>query len=368
MPADDVNDDDRRTRLAHWFAAQLPAADDVWLEGLDRVPMGHSAETLALTLAWREAGAERRRDVVVRARPPAPGLLEPYDLHRQFDVLRALEPTPVRAPRALWYEGTGDVLGREFYVMERLGGTVYERAVPDDLAAAPERLARMSRSLVEQLGAIHSVDLHASGLDRIDALANGADYLTRELDHWRAEVDRVRRGPLPALDRLHTELRQHQPDQCPTVTLVHGDAKPGNFAFEHDEVSAVFDWEMVSVGDPLSDIGWAEFNWTTPNAFTNLPGSLTRDEFVVAYEELTGIEVAHREWYRAFQGYKMVAIMLVAAMLFDSGGSDDLRFAGMGLAVHPYTRLALAELGVDDDLESGPVTARDDRVCEVRGD
>jgi aminoglycoside phosphotransferase (APT) family kinase protein len=266
-----VSDDDRRTRLAAWFAAQLPAADDVWLEGLDRVPMGHSAETLALTLAWRETGVEHRRDVVVRVRPPAPGLLEPYDLRRQFDVLRALESTPVRAPRALWYEGTGDVLGREFYAMERLDGTVYERAVPDDLAAAPERLARMSRSLVEQLAAIHSIDLHASALDRLDALGTGADYLTHELDHWRAEVDRVRRGPLPALDRLHAELRERQPDQCPTVTLVHGDAKPGNFAFEHDEVSAVFDWEMVSVGDPLSDIGWAEFNWTTPTRSPTCP-------------------------------------------------------------------------------------------------
>ena len=61
-------------------------------------------------------------------------LLEPYDLRRQFDILRALGPTPVRAPRALWFEPSGDVLGREFYVMERLGGTVYERSVPEDLA------------------------------------------------------------------------------------------------------------------------------------------------------------------------------------------------------------------------------------------
>ncbi len=65
-----------------------------------------------------------------------------------------------------------------------------------------------------------------------------------------------------------------RPEQCPTVTLVHGDPKPGNFAFADDEVSAVFDWEMTSVGDPLADIGWAECNWTTPGSFTSRPGAL----------------------------------------------------------------------------------------------
>jgi aminoglycoside phosphotransferase (APT) family kinase protein len=344
--------------LAAWFAAQLPDARDVRLDGLDRVPMGHSAETLTLTLQWSDEDGEQGRDVVVRVRPPAPGLLEPYDLRKQYDVLHALEPTPVRAPHALWYEGSGEVLGREFYVMERVGGTVYERAVPDDLARAPDRLGRMSRGLVEQLAAIHTVDLAETGLGDLAALGDGHDFVTRELDHWSAEVVRVQRGPLPALERLVAELRAGQPPASDAVTLVHGDAKPGNFAFVDDDVSAVFDWEMVAIGDPLTDVGWAELNWTTPNAFTNLPGSLTREEFIRRYEDLTGIEVVHRPWYRAFQTYKMVVIMLVAAMLFDAGDSDDLRFAQMGTAVHHYTRAALAELGVHDELESGPVTAR----------
>jgi aminoglycoside phosphotransferase (APT) family kinase protein len=357
MKPDDVG------RLRDWFAAQLPEADDVRVEGLDRVAVGHSAETTLLTLVWREAAGEQRRDVVLRLRPPPPGLLEPYDLHRQFAILQALEPTPVRAPRVLWFEGTGDVLGREFYVMERVGGTVYERGVPAALEAAPERLARMSRSLVDSIAAMHRVELKAAGLE---FLGDGRGFLDRELDRWGGEMRRVQRGPLPALERLLSELLARQPAQCPTVTLVHGDPKPGNFAFEDDEVSAVFDWELASVGDPLADIGWAECNWTTPGSFTSRPGALTVDEFVARYEHLTGIAVVHRDWYRAFQGFKMVVIMLVAAMLFDRGATDDLRFADMGLAVPPYTAKALAELGIDDDVAPGPVTARDERVRAVR--
>ena len=77
----------------------------------------------------------------------------------------------------------------------------------------------------------------------------------REIDHWTSEIRRVQRGPLPALERLAEAVREQQPEQCPSVTLVHGDAKPGNFAFEGSEVSAVFDWEMATIGDPLADIG-----------------------------------------------------------------------------------------------------------------
>jgi aminoglycoside phosphotransferase (APT) family kinase protein len=182
---------------------------------------------------------------------------------------------------------------------------------------------------------------------------------------WWFSPRRVQRGPLPALERLLAELQRRRPHQSPTVTLVHGDPKPGNFAFDNDRVSGVCDWEMASVGDPLADIGWAEVNWSTPNAFTSQPGSLSRDDFAALYQELTGIPVRQREWYRAFQSYKMSVIMLVASMLFDRGHTDDVRFAQMGFAVHPCTVQALADLGIDADLDPGPVVPRAERLREV---
>jgi aminoglycoside phosphotransferase (APT) family kinase protein len=357
-----MNVDEMSALLRDWFVTQLGDADDVRVEGFDRVEFGHSAETILLTLAWSAGGDQHRRDVVLRVRPPEPGLLEPYDLEQQFKVLRALEPTSVRSPKVLWYEGTGGVLGRPFYVMERLAGTVYEQTVPDELISAPDRLRRMSQSLVEKLAAIHLVDVEAAGLG---FLGDGSGFLPRELDWWTSEMRRVQRGPLPGLERLRHELQATIPEQCPTVTLVHGDAKPGNFAFDDDEVSAVFDWEMTSVGDPLTDLGWAEFNWTMPGSFTSHPGSLTPDEMVELYQQLTGITVQHRDWYVALELYKMLVIMLVAAMLFDTGASDDLRFAQMGQAIPPYTVAALTRIGVAERLEPGPVTARGQRVHEV---
>jgi aminoglycoside phosphotransferase (APT) family kinase protein len=354
---------DVEQRLASWVAENAPDARAVRVEGLDRVQIGHSAETLLLTLSWTDGAGDHREDVCIRVRPPAPGLLEPYDLKRQFDILRGLEATSVRAPRVYWFEPSSHVLGHEFYVMERLPGLVYERHVPEELATDPERIRQMCEGIVDQIAAIHTVDLQATGLEKI---ADGRGYLEREIEHWSGEIKRVQRGPLPALERLVEVVRQQQPEQTPTLTLVHGDPKSGNFAFVGSTVSAVFDWEMATIGDPLADIGWAEMLWTMPSTFTSMAGALSADEFVARWEELTGIATCNRAWYRAFQALKMAVILLVGGHLFDTGYSDDIRFLEMTYGIRPVTQAALLELGIDELLESGPVLPREERRRQVK--
>lgn len=350
---------DLEQRLSSWFSTQLPGHPAVTVEGLDRVAVGHSAETLLVTLVVDG----HPRHVVIRMRPEPPGLLEPYDLGLQFTILRALEATDVRAPTALWREPTGEVLGREFYVMERLPGQVYERGVPEEIAIDSERVRRMCEGIVEQIAAVHRVDLAATVLDTLES---GVGYLHREIDHWAGEIERVQRGPLPALECLVTTLREQQPEQSPIVTLVHGDPKPGNFAFVGDQLTAVFDWEMAALGDPLADIGWAETLWAVPGSVTACPGALSADEFVAAWEDLTGLTAHQRPWYRAFQAMKMAVILLIGGDLVDAGHSDDLRLMEMAYGIRPTTQGALAELGVDPTMEDGPVLPRKERRDAVR--
>jgi aminoglycoside phosphotransferase (APT) family kinase protein len=343
-------------QLRAWLPTQLPNAKDVRIEGLDRIEFGHSAEMMALTIV----AAEDRQDVVVRLRPHPPALLEPYDLKRQFDILRALEHTPVRAPRALWLEDSGEVLGRPFFVMERVGGTVYEMETPD---AAPRHIRCMCESMAEQLAAIHTVDLHATGLH---ALGDGSNQLDRVIDHWADEMHRVQRGTLPALERLLQGLKETKPQPCPNIALVHGDAKPGNFAFVGDEVSAVFDWEMTDVGDPLTDIGWMELLWMQPVGITSHEAAPSVDEFIDRYEALSGIKTQNRRWYRAMNAYKMAVICLIGAMLFYEGASDDMKLVVAAGGTHLLTQVGLAELGIEQQLESGQVAIREERIAEVQ--
>jgi aminoglycoside phosphotransferase (APT) family kinase protein len=340
-------------RLTAWLRTQL--SDDVRIEGLDQVHFGHSAEMMVLTVVT----PANRREVVLRLRPKPPALLEPYDLARQFTILRALQDTAVRVPRVLWLEDTGDVLGRPFFVMERVGGDVYEMETP---TAADNIVVRMCQCLAEQLAAIHSVDLEQTGLQALD---DGGAHLGRELDHWADEMNRVKRDSLPALERLLQDLRATKPSSSPRVTLVHGDAKPGNFAFADGEVSAVFDWEMTTLGDPLTDIGWLELLWMQSVGIPSHPAALTIDELLAHYEPRSGIKVENRSWYRAFNAYKMAVICLIGGMLVDAGHSDDQKLVLAAYGTSLLTKVGLSELGIDEPLDDGPVLPREERIQEV---
>ncbi|MDT5139781.1 MAG: hypothetical protein QOD58_4043 [Mycobacterium sp.] len=342
-------------RLTAWLRTKLPNPDDVSVEGLDRVDFGHSAEMMMLTVVT----AGTRRDLVLRLRPEPPSLLEPYDLARQFTILRALADTDVRVPPTLWLEDTGEVLGRPFLVMERVGGDVYEMEAP---TANDETVARMCRSLAEQIAVIHAVDLEQTGLDALD---EGHGHLDRELNRWAAEMHRVNRGPLPALERLLEALTDSKPKPCPRITLVHGDAKPGNFAFTGGEVSAVFDWEMSTVGDPLTDIGWLEMLWAQPVGITSHPAALSIEDLLAYYEQVSGIKVENRSWYRAFNAYKMAVICLIGAMLIDAGHSDDQKLVLASYGTSLLTNMGLAELGIAEPLDDGPVLPSEERMQQV---
>jgi aminoglycoside phosphotransferase (APT) family kinase protein len=350
---------DAEERLTAWLRTRLPDADGVRVEGLDRVNFGHSAEMMVLTIVTRRGRQDARQDAVVRLRPEPPALLEPYDLARQFKILSALENSAVRVPRPLWLEDSGDVLGRPFLVMERVGGDVYEMEPPD---ADGETVVRMCQSLAEQLAVIHSVDLQRTGLDTLD---DGSDHLERELNHWAHEMDRVKRDSLPALERLLEALRNSAPEPCPRVTLVHGDAKPGNFAFTDGEVSAVFDWEMTTVGDPLTDIGWLELLWMQPVGITSHPAALNIDALLEHYEAASGIKLQNRSWYRAFNAYKMAVICLIGAMLIDGGHSEDQKLMLAAYGTSLLTHVGLSELGIDEPLDDGPVLPREERIASM---
>jgi len=351
---------DLEQRLSDWVRTQVPDADGVRLEGIDRVSFGHSAEMMTLSVVTRRAGRDDRQDVVLRLRPKPPALLEPYDLARQFAILRALADTPVRVPRALWLEPTGEVLGRPFFVMERVAGEVYEMESP--AGADDDTVVRMCQSLVEQLAAIHTVDPTRTGLDVLD---DGANHLDRELGHWAAEMNRVKRDRLPALEHLHRALLAGKPEPCPRVTLVHGDAKPGNFAFTGGEVSAVFDWEMTTVGDPLIDIGWLEMLWMQPVGISSHRAAPSIDALLAHYESTSGIKVANRPWYRAFNAYKMAVICLIGAMLVEDGHSDDQKLVLAAYGTALMTKAGLTDLGIDEPLDDGPVLPRDERIQQV---
>ena len=195
--------------MTAWLHTQLPDADEVRVEGLDRVNFGHSAEMMVLTVVARHGDRNVVKTWCCVCGPDRLRCWNPTTSRASSTILRGLEDTAVRVPRALWLEETGEVLGRPFFVMERVGGDVYEMESPD---AADQTVVRMCESLAEQLAAIHSVDLKRPGWTRSMTVTTTS---TANSTAGPSEMHRVKRGSLPALERLLQALRDSKPAAVP---------------------------------------------------------------------------------------------------------------------------------------------------------
>lgn len=291
----------------------IPSARDIVLEGLVRSAGGLSRENWSFDATWTDAqGRHAHRLMLMR---DAAGTLLNTERAREFAVLRALEDTPVPAPRVFWMDGEGRWLGAPSVVMERVPGAC-DYMVLNGSAPLPSRLA-LARGFIELLAAIHAVDWRARALDASLGLPAAAPSL-EALGHWEAEYRRVQLEPHPELDYVRAWLRRHAP-QAEAIVLVHGDFKPGNALVEDGRITAKLDWETAHLGDPLEDLGWV----TNPvrKREHQVPGHWERQQIVEAYRELTGRSVREADllWWNVFSCWKLSVIQLTAVAEFVAG-------------------------------------------------
>ena len=353
---------EHRPALESWLARCLGAqCSTVRVERLWRLSAGHSNETFAVDMSWSDPTGPRRQVLVLRTRPEGEGLLEPYDVLKQYRVMKALADSDVPVPKMYWAEETGSVIGRPFFLMEKLDGVIVEFDIPGYLVGAPpEKIRRMCTRYAEVVAAIHRVDWKARGLSFLD---RGGNPVERELAWWEAEMRRAQPGPLPAFEVLDQWLREHMPLATPAATLVHGDPKPGNIFYDDEQLVGVFDWEMTTVGDPMTDVGWVAALWGGGvGGLSSLPGALTLEEFLAIYQARSGVEIHDLLFYEVLAWFKLVVIHLLASTLFQNGKSSDLRFAWLGQLIPQLMREVLPRIGACADLPVGNVIPSWDRI------
>jgi alkylation response protein AidB-like acyl-CoA dehydrogenase/aminoglycoside phosphotransferase (APT) family kinase protein len=292
---------------------------------------GHSNVTLRIV---REG-----LDAVLR-RPPRPPLApSAHDVLREARVLHALAATAVRVPRVLYVHAGAAPLGVPFFVMERAPGEEVTERLPDWLAT-PEARAVLADDLVETLCEVHAVDWRASALGQ---LARHDGYLERQLRRFRELLAHTRTRPLPRADELAERLERLRPVQRET-TLVHGDFRLGNVLALPGPVriSALLDWELATLGDPLADLGYLAATWSEPgsrgNALelspaTRAPGFPTRAELVARYAERSGRESADLPWYMALALWKGAIFLEGNYRRLLAGSTDDPYYRGLDVGV-----------------------------------
>jgi len=340
--------------LAAYLTEHLGEADEY---AVSRHREGHSNETLFVT--WEE------RDLVLRCPPPGETAETAHDVLREHAVTSALVDTEVPVPEPVLACDDHDVIGSDFYLMERLEGTVLRDEEPSSVVNPADR-ERIATELLDTLAAIHTVDYEAVGLGEF---GRPEGYTQRQVDRWGNQIAwalerTAEERELPVLEEVGAWLRANVPGEHPH-TLVHGDYKLDNVMFRtggdpddaptsgdggtddpaegddrQPELIGVFDWEMSTLGDPRADLGWLLSHWWEPKdpepafpdvtpTFTRRSGYPSRRELVDRYEERTGIAFEHARFYRALAVYKLAALGEMFYRRYLEGNSDDPTYPKM---------------------------------------
>ncbi|MGW3509645.1 phosphotransferase family protein [Streptomyces sp. NPDC000994] len=249
---------------------------------------------------------------VVRRPPLGHVLATAHDMGREHRVISALHPTEVPVPRTVLLCEDEDVLGAPFYVMEFVEGTPYRTA--DQLAPLGEERTRNALlSLVDTLVELHAVDPAEVGLE---GFGRPEGFLDRQLRRWGKQLAASRNRELAGVDELHAALGRALP-VSPAPAVVHGDYRLDNVLLGPDDrITAVLDWEMSTLGDPLTDLGLLVM-YSTPLGMPDSPVSTTAEapghpsaaELVERYAERSRRDVSAVSWYTAFAWFKLAVIL-----------------------------------------------------------
>ncbi|MFJ2515153.1 phosphotransferase family protein [Streptomyces griseoviridis] len=249
---------------------------------------------------------------VVRRPPLGHVLATAHDMRREHRVISALHPTDVPVPNPLLLCEDEEVLGAPFYVMEFVEGTPYRTA--EQLAPlGAERTRDAVLSLVDTLVGLHAVDPAAVGLADF---GRPEGFLDRQLRRWGKQLDASRNRELAGIDELHATLGRRLP-VSPAPSVVHGDYRLDNVLIgDGDRITAILDWEMSTLGDPLTDLGLLVM-YSIPLELPGSPISTTATaaghpapaELVERYAARSGRDVSAVAWYTAFAWFKLAVIL-----------------------------------------------------------
>jgi aminoglycoside phosphotransferase (APT) family kinase protein len=231
---------------------------------------------------------------------------------REYKVLTALADTAVPVPRTFAFCDDESVNDAPFYVMEKVDGQIL-RSPAEMAALSRDELRRCSEALVDVLVEIHAVDYEVAGLSDF---GHPDGYLERQVRRWGQQWERSKTRDLPAIDELARRLRAALPES-PPPTIVHGDYRLDNTMLAPDdpgEIVAVLDWEMATLGDPLSDVGLFLLYWKRDDAVSPVgglsdKGFLSRDEIVERYANRSGRDVSRLDFYEVLAAYKLAIIV-----------------------------------------------------------
>jgi aminoglycoside phosphotransferase (APT) family kinase protein len=293
-----------REGVEAWFEANVPGARPPL--AFDRISGGHSNLTYSVTDAVGGRWALRRPPLGKR-------LASAHDMGREHRVISALQETPVPVPPVVGLCEDDAVNGAPFYAMEFLDGPVLRAKADAERFPDPDDRRAIGERVIDTLVDLHSVDPDAVGLGD---LAKREGQVARQLRRWQGQWEKSQTREIPLVDEVHERLVARVPEQGPAA-IVHGDYRLDNMILRPTgEVAAVVDWELCTLGDPLTDVGMLLVYWGEEGdelvplePATQAPGFPSRDDVRARYAERSGRDLSEIDFYVALGLWKLAIIL-----------------------------------------------------------
>lgn len=318
---------DMETRLAAYLAHRMPDAQGIVVDQFARIPGGSSQETSKFRAVWD--GVERW---LIARRAPEKGLVE-AERDLEYTVYSALADSDVPVPRVHFLELDPIWLDRPFFIMEMAPGKPGHFYLSDDPYEG--QAAQVGARFWRHLGELAAIDHRAVGLAGLRNGELSGGLWSAELNHWEAVLDAKEHMVEPVPRGAIRWLRRNPPLEAPKSAIVHGDYRVGNFLFTGEgSISAVLDWEMCHIGDPLEDVAWAL------NAMWPMTRYFPLEDGLALWEAASGMRIdrASLDWWRLFAAVKACAIWATGEHSFASGESRDMTVAMTAVRAQSFHR------------------------------
>jgi aminoglycoside phosphotransferase (APT) family kinase protein len=252
-------------------------------------------------------------DYVLRRKPFGKLLPSAHAVDREYRLLTALHPLDFPVPRPFALCDDPEVIGAIFYVMEFARGRSYTNGALPEFDPASRR--SMYEQLVDTLADLHMID---PDLVDLGDFGKPGNYFERQVQRWTRQYRDSETDYIPEMERLIAFLPQTLPEQSRT-SIVHGDYRIDNVLYDGDgTLTAVLDWELATLGDPLADFSYLAMQWMMPADGTaglaglELPalGIPTLEEIATRYAKRSGVPVAAKlDWYFAYNLFRLTGIV-----------------------------------------------------------
>lgn len=287
-------------------------------------------------------------DYVLR-RPPFGAIKRGHDMGREYKVLSGLANGFSKSPKAYAYTEDETIIGSSFYIMQMIPGIILDYPDVLDMNITPSDFKLIADKWMETFIELHNLDYEAVGLGD---LGRPAGYVERQVRNWAKQYLKAAIDEIPEMTKIMSWLDENQPREY-DHSLIHNDYKYNNVVFADNtwqELSAVLDWEMCTLGDPMMDFGASVAYWFTPEdgeminkglpSPTALPGNPSRSELVQMYADRTGKSMDNIVFYYVFGLFRTAVIVQQIYYRFHHGYTTNPKFAQFNMAAQMFSTMA----------------------------